>query len=179
MATQNSKVKSQNVKTEHSAGGVVYKTLVTNRKSPTTLYLIGLHSGYHKWVLPKGLIEPGESPQATALREVQEEMGITANIIGDTLLHTENYTYTATFKPSLEDTRRRVAQYSDTQPGDTLVHKTVDFYLMAYVSGDPKNHDWEMAEAGWFTFTEALKKLAFPGEKLALQKARDKIQSRA
>ena len=165
----------ENTKKEHSAGGVVFKTLVASRQLPVAVFLIGLHSGYHKWVLPKGLIEANESASQAALREVQEEMGITAKIIGPKPLHVEKYTYTATFKPTPGDTKRRVAEYQESQPGQTLDHKTVDFFLMEYVSGDPKIHDWEMEEAGWFTYEDALEKLAFPGERLALKKAHDTI----
>jgi bis(5'-nucleosidyl)-tetraphosphatase len=32
---------------------------------------------YRNWDLPKGLVEPGEQPFATACREVEEETGIT------------------------------------------------------------------------------------------------------
>lgn len=161
---------TQNIKTEHSAGGVVYKW-----EHNQILWLVGKHSGYHKWVLPKGLIEPGETEKDTTLREVAEEMGITAKIIGDQPIHTEKYSYTATFKPSPDDSNRRVAQYQESIKGDTLVHKTVDFFLMQWVSGDPKDHDWEMTDAGWFSFKEASQKLAFEGERLALQIARDTI----
>ena len=34
------------------------------------------------WVLPKGHIEPGETPEAAAEREVQEEAGVRAAIVG-------------------------------------------------------------------------------------------------
>jgi 8-oxo-dGTP pyrophosphatase MutT (NUDIX family) len=34
-----------------------------------------------KWDLPKGHVEPGETPEACALREVNEECGITGHII--------------------------------------------------------------------------------------------------
>lgn len=56
------------------AGGVVFRAdgntqaflLVTARRRPD------------QWVLPKGHIEPGETPEATAVREVFEETGVTA-----------------------------------------------------------------------------------------------------
>ena len=49
--------------------------------------------------------------------------------------------------------------------------KTVSFYLAEYLSGDPKNHGWEMSESGWFTYEEAFKKMAFEREKETLKRA--------
>jgi NADH pyrophosphatase NudC (nudix superfamily) len=49
---------------------------------------------------------------------------------------------------------------------------------MEYVSGEAEDHSWEMEEAGWFTFEEALEKLAFEGERIALQLAQDKLETK-
>ena len=60
------------------AGGVVYRVgksgdpeylLVTARRSP------------HDWVHPKGHVEPGETPEECAVREVEEEAGVAAAIV--------------------------------------------------------------------------------------------------
>lgn len=164
-------------KREFSAGGAVYKT--DNNK---ILWLVGKHSGYQKWVLPKGLIEGGEKGIETALREVEEEMGVKARIISDKPTHSEQYWFVAQLKDDLGEEGkkskpiRRVAIYQENpgfkESADKLkIFKTVNFYLMEYVSGDPINHDWEMSEAGWFGYEEAREKLAFEGEKEALRKA--------
>jgi 8-oxo-dGTP pyrophosphatase MutT (NUDIX family) len=55
--------------TEISAGTIVFRQL------PTRHYLL-LDYGSH-WDFPKGHIEPGETPEVTALRELREETGIT------------------------------------------------------------------------------------------------------
>ena len=34
-----------------------------------------------EWVLPKGHIEPGETPEAAAVREVEEEAGVRAAVV--------------------------------------------------------------------------------------------------
>ena len=42
--------------------------------------LIRDRNGY--WVFPKGHVEPGESPEETARREVAEEAGVEARVVG-------------------------------------------------------------------------------------------------
>lgn len=164
-------------KREFSAGTVVFK------KSPLK-FLLGKHSGYHKWVLPKGLIEKEEKGYQAAIRETEEEMGIKARLVSEKPIYKEEYFYIADFKKPLspetiqfendkkqDQSTRRVAKYQEKGGGKTRVFKTVSFYLAEYESGDPKNHGWEMSEAGWFTYEEALEKMAFDGEKEVLRKA--------
>lgn len=149
------------LKREFSAGGVVFKK---------NKFLLGKHSGYHKWVLPKGLIEAQEKGIQTAVRETEEEMGVKAKIILPKPIHIETYFYYADFKKEQKDTRR-VAVYQEQGGGKTKVFKTVTFYLMEYISGDPKKHGWEMEDCGWFEYEKALEIMSFDGEKKALEKA--------
>ena len=58
-----------------SCGGVVIY-----RGKILTLYKSYRHK-YEGWVLPKGTVEEGEDYKDTALREVKEEAGVSANII--------------------------------------------------------------------------------------------------
>ena len=176
--------KMQNSKTafkrEFSAGGVVYK-----KKDNKLEWLIGKHSGYHKWVLPKGLIEKGEKGFETALRETKEEMGVKVRLVSEKPIHRVQYVYWADFKKPVDSSnyqqsdeinqRRRVARYQESGGKKTRVFKVVSFYLMEYESGDSEDHDWEMEEAGWYTYKEAKEKLAFQGEKETLKKANDRI----
>ena len=133
---------------EHSAGGVVFKKQKTKNKKQI-LWLICKHSGYHKWVLPKGIIEMRESPEDAAIREVGEETGVKAKII----------------KKITPD-----VAYKYTKNG-ILVDKKVEFFLMEYASGDIKDHCWEMEEVKWVLAEEVLKLLEFPTEKRIFEQA--------
>lgn len=63
-------------KTLTHAGTVVF------RKSDSQIfYLVVSSSDGANWVLPKGHIEPGESPEEAALRELKEEAGVVGEIV--------------------------------------------------------------------------------------------------
>jgi len=125
--------------------------------------LIGKHSGYHKWVLPKGLIERGESPQEAAVREVEEEVGVEAKIVDLTPLKTIEYYYFADLDTS-GTTTRRVKNYQETGGSKTRIHKQVIFYLME-MEKDLGKEGWEMEERQWVSYEEGMKLLAFPTER--------------
>ena len=64
---------------EHSAG------LLLHRDGQVFLAHMGgpfwARKTEHAWSIPKGLVEPGEDPLATALREFEEEIGMSAPAI--------------------------------------------------------------------------------------------------
>jgi 8-oxo-dGTP pyrophosphatase MutT (NUDIX family) len=60
------------------AGGVVYRR---KGKEPKFM-LVAASRKRSEWVLPKGHIEPGEDPRNTAVREIKEETGHWARIVG-------------------------------------------------------------------------------------------------
>jgi 8-oxo-dGTP pyrophosphatase MutT (NUDIX family) len=105
--------------------------------------------------LPKGLVDPGEKPLETALREVQEETGVTAELV--TKLGDIKYVYSRT--------------WGDGQ----RVFKIVSFYLMRYRSGRIDQITPEMrievARARWVRLEEAAKLLAYKGEKQMARRA--------
>ena len=98
------------------------------------------------WALPKGLVAPGEKPGSTALREVAEETGLTARLVG-----------------KLGDVR-----YVYTWAGERIF-KVVSFYLLRYSSGRignvPPEHAHEIADVRWLPLKEAPRLLAYKGEK--------------
>ena len=118
------------MKREISAGGVVYRKLKVKSEKSKILWLVCKHSGYKKWVLPKGLIDEGETAEQAAVREVKEETGVKGKIVAK-IKPVEKYTY------SLNGER---------------IFKIVQYFLMEYVSGDIADHDWEMEEVEWLGF---------------------------
>ena len=105
--------------------------------------------------LPKGLVDPGEKPLETAVREVFEETGVTAEPI--TKLGDIKYVY--------------VRNWGD----GARVFKIVSFYLMKYKSGRIDNVTEamrvEVARARWVRLDEAVKLLSYSGEKQMVRKA--------
>jgi 8-oxo-dGTP pyrophosphatase MutT (NUDIX family) len=104
------------------------------------------------WALPKGLIGPGERPDITALREVEEETGARGRLVR-----------------KLGDVR-----YVYTWAGER-VFKVVSFYLVRYSGGRlgevPPEHAHEVAEVRWLPLDEAPKLLAYRGEREMAEKA--------
>jgi 8-oxo-dGTP pyrophosphatase MutT (NUDIX family) len=141
--------------TEHSAGGVVYRKRKSRTANREPLWLVAKHSGYKKWVLPKGIVEEGEGAEETAVREVEEETGIKAKIV-------KKLTPDVTYK---------------YRKGGTLVDKRVEFFLMKYQSGSIRDQCWEMEEVRWVGFDEAIELLAFPGERKVLGVALDSLST--
>lgn len=134
-----------------SAGGVAFR----RAGSGLEMVIVSVKPSL-RWQLPKGIVDPGETPEVTAVREVREEGGVETRPLG--LLETIEYWY------------QRV-QYGR----QIRYHKFVHFYLLEYVSGDVADHDHEIAEARWVSFEQALEMLAFKSERSVVEKARDRL----
>ena len=139
-----------NSRDEVSAGGVVFR-----RDHDALEILICKDAGYHRWVLPKGLVAQGESYEQAALREVQEETGIHARLVSS-LGDPEQYVYMAR---------------------GVRVFKRVYYFLMEYESGSIDLHDHEMEDVRWVSIDEALDLLAFDGAKRMVSAAVERMQS--
>ncbi len=137
------------VRREFSAGGVVLRRL-RGRWMLAAIRPTGKEPGL--WALPKGLIGPGEKPDETALREVEEETGVEARLVA-----------------KLGDIR-----YVYTWAGER-VFKIVSFYLVRYRRGRlgaiAPEQEIEVAEARWLPLEEAPRLLAYRGEREMAEKA--------
>ena len=130
-------------KKEISAGGIVYRDVDGAR-----LWLITQHSQHKGWCFPKGHVgdeDENETVETAALREVREEGGVVTKIVDEVPIVIE-YSY---------------------RSGIDVVDKKVSFFLMEYVSGDPKDHDWEVSEAKFISKSEVMKTLTYDDEKKA------------
>ena len=73
--TRKNEVPKGKMPTEHLAGAVVYA-----RQGGET-YLAFVHDIFGHWTISKGKVEEGEDVRAGAIREIQEEMGLTIKIV--------------------------------------------------------------------------------------------------
>jgi 8-oxo-dGTP pyrophosphatase MutT (NUDIX family) len=113
------------------------------------------------WALPKGNIGRGESPEATAVREVIEETGLEGRSLG-----------------KLGDVK-----YVYTRRGGERVFKVVSFYLLRYRRGRIDDvapaFRREVAEARWLPLDEAQQSLSYSGEREMAAKALAMMASEA
>jgi 8-oxo-dGTP pyrophosphatase MutT (NUDIX family) len=137
-------------RSEHSAGGVV----IRRHRGGVDVALAARRTrkGDLAWGLPKGLVEKGEAPEETAIREVQEETGLQAQILEP--LGDISYWYV------WENDR---------------IRKKVTFFLMEAVGGDMSAHDHEMEDVRWYPLDEARRRASYPSERDVLRRAAEAL----
>ena len=138
---------------DSSSGGVAY------RRSPSGAIEIALIStrGGRRWQLPKGSCETGESSIQTALREVEEEVGLLTRPV--IFLQKIDFWYWDTYRKEVPE----------------LVHKQVDFWLLEVVGGVISDASHEVDDAAWYPIHEALDVLTFSGERGVTKQALGKL----
>ena len=134
---------------EFSAGGVVVRgdevvVIVPTRRAA---------DGSRVLSLPKGHVDPGETPLQAAEREVREETGVVAEPVRE--LGESRYWY--------------------RRDGRTI-GKSVHFYLFRYVRGRTADHDEEVEEARWIPLEDAEKKLTYPAEREMVTRALEDLK---
>ena len=135
---------------EFSAGGVLIRR-IKGRPHLAAIRPQGKKEGV--WALPKGNLDPGETPAETAVREVWEETGVHGRLVEK--LGDVKYTYTR-------------------QTG-LRVFKVVSFYLLAAGRGRlgeiEERMRIEVADARWLPLDEAPRLLAYGGERQMAKEA--------
>jgi 8-oxo-dGTP pyrophosphatase MutT (NUDIX family) len=119
------------------AGGVVFRTVDGERK----YLLVESSKNPGEWVLPKGHIESKETPDAAAVREVEEEAGVRAAV---------------------------VARAGDSEYAVAGQPVRVVFFLMRYQGETSRQEDRALA---WRRYDEALRLLRFDDARRVLMQA--------
>jgi 8-oxo-dGTP pyrophosphatase MutT (NUDIX family) len=134
-------------KLEISSGGVVF------RRTESGPRILLIKDSYGRWALPKGKIEKGETPKMAAVREIQEETGLSDLKIMDQLGQVK-YFYRLHHQP---------------------IFKIVYHFLIESEQGKLKpNH--EIQDARWFKPIETTKKVAYKNIWAILQNACIKLR---
>ena len=101
---------------------------------------------YDDWSFPKGKLDPGETVEAAALREVEEETGLRCRILRE--LPTIRYQY-----------RDRTGK-----PRPKVVH----YFLMEVAGGQVAVNIYEIDEARWYDVGEAIDRLRYEHDRQLL-----------
>ena len=129
---------------EFSCGGVV----VRGTDCIVIVPMRRAAGGVQVLALPKGHPEDGETPADAAVREVREEAGVDATVREK--LGNVRYWY---------------------QRDGKRISKTVAFFLLDYVAGEPDDHDHEVEHARWIALEEAARSLTYKGERDMAERA--------
>lgn len=130
---------------QEKSAGVIIVTMNGNRAR----YLL-LHYGWGHWGFPKGNIEAEESALQAAIREAEEETGLT------------NITLINGFKEKIEYHYRR---------NKKRVHKEVVYFLAETTAEDIVILSHEHSGFKWVEFTEAYDLLTYENTRHILEKA--------
>ena len=155
------------IRCAYSSGGVAYQPLDSpdghaddnGHVEPQIKIALIATRGRTCWQLPKGTREAGESSIDTAIREVEEEVGLWTK--QEAFLKTVEYWYWDTYRKDVPD----------------LVHKQVDFYLLGVTGGELSDASYEVDGVGWFTPAEAMREMTFEGERLVVQLALESLKN--
>ncbi len=124
------------MKLVEGAGGVVFNT-------SGQVLMLGHRNG--TWVFPKGHIDPGETHIIAAIREVEEESGVVATCLDETI------TYTTRYKNARKEER------------------VITWFLLLSEAEDVLLREATFPKGGFYSLPKVLKKLTFEEDKKLLE----------
>lgn len=131
--------------TVKQAGAIVFR----REAGELRILIVTARQNPDHWIFPKGHIERGETAEAAALREAEEEAGVTGTLAG------------------------RVGSLSFAAGSDTIV---VEYFAVAAANSGEAREGRRLA---WCTYDEALHRLTFDDARPLLTSARDQFVSAA
>lgn len=127
-----------------AAGGVVVRG-----EDPSAEVVVVHRPRYDDWSLPKGKLDEGETFEAAALREVEEETGLSCSLTG----------------PELQTNA-----YVDHKGRD----KVVRWWQMNPAGGDFEPND-EVDEIRWLPIAAAIELVDYDHDRVLLREVRDRL----
>ena len=135
------------IKRIFSAGGMVFRKI-----DGKVEVLLTQHSGHKGWEFPKGHIEIGESAEDAAIREVEEESGVRAEVLA----------------------RLGNIEYFYFESGSRVL-KTVTYFAMKYLEEGKATTAFEVSGMIWLPVGEVEEKLTFKNTKKFWQEVQGKL----
>jgi 8-oxo-dGTP pyrophosphatase MutT (NUDIX family) len=133
---------------ETSAGGVIV------RWRGAVPYVLLIRDPYKHWGFPKGHLENGETPDAAALREVEEETGLAHLVLGPRLGTIDWY----------------------FRARGRLIHKFCHFYLIESPDGETTPQaDEGITACRWLPLQEALEVISYDNAREVLRRAAERL----
>lgn len=136
---------------EQSAGAVVYRVTEDGKR----IYLLLQATSGKPYGFPKGKIDPGESEETAARREISEEAGL------------EHVSFAPDFRHVVQYTYRR---------GRAVIKKEVIYFLAG--TDNPEVHlSWEHVAFTWVPIEEALELVHYENARELLRKAHKYLET--
>lgn len=146
--TRRGTARHERARVETSAGGVIV------RRQAGEPHVLLIRDPYANWGLPKGHLEPKETPAEAAAREVAEETGLTGLAILGPL-------------PTIDWYFRDHGQ---------LVHKFCHFFLMESLAGEPTPQvDEGISACVWLPVRDAIRSVTYANAREVLRIASERL----